>query len=104
MPATRGALFDLIAMDRAPNNLDWQGNQVSKIKSCYDFMKRGYAANTGERFTRLRRAKISIPAAPISGIFATLRQATGYFGIFATALRAAAPHFRLKEVLIFSFI
>ena len=28
-----------------------------------------------------RKAKIPIPAAPISGIFATLRQATGYFEI-----------------------
>ncbi len=34
---------------------------ISLIKSYYDFMQRGYAALFGERFTRLRRAKIPIP-------------------------------------------
>jgi len=50
-------------------------------------MKRGYAAQIKERLK-----------------FLSPQQATGYFGIFATALWGAAPHFRLKEVLIFSFI
>jgi hypothetical protein len=34
-----------------------QGSFGQKIKSCYDFMKRGNAALFGERFTRLRRSK-----------------------------------------------
>jgi hypothetical protein len=37
---------------------------------------------------------------PESGIYASLQQATGYFGIFTTALRAVVPNFRFKKDLI----
>jgi hypothetical protein len=50
---------------------------------------------------RWRKAKIPISVAPLYGIFATLRQATGYFEIFAATFRAAAPHFLLKKDFIF---
>ena len=91
-----------------------------EIKSCYDFMKLPQRQTIGNfsalqeadvyfgHFTIViqaagsdwRKAKIPIPAAPLGGISASLRQATGYFGIFATALRAAAPHFRFNFALI----
>ncbi len=50
-------------------------------------MKRGYAALFGERLK-----------------FLSPYQATGYFGIFATAFRAAAPHFHLNKVFIFFYL
>jgi len=37
------------------------------IKSFYDFIKRSYAAQIGERFIRRRRAKIPTSAAPQAG-------------------------------------
>jgi hypothetical protein len=46
-------------------------------------MKRGYAAQSGERLK-----------------FLSPQQAAGDFGIFTTALRAVAPHFRFKKDLI----
>jgi hypothetical protein len=46
-------------------------------------MKRGFAAQFGERLK-----------------FLSPQQATGYFGIFATAHRAVVPHFRFKKDLI----
>jgi hypothetical protein len=54
-----------------------------QIKSCNDFMKRGFAARFGERLKSL-----------------SPQQATGYFGIFTTAHRAVVPHFRFKKDLI----
>ncbi len=42
----------------------------------------------------VRKAKIPIPAAPMNR---DLRQATGYFGIFAEILRISAPHFRKEN-------
>jgi hypothetical protein len=45
-------------------------------------MKRGDAARYGERLK-----------------FLSPQQATGYFGIFTTAFRAAVSHFRFKKVL-----
>ena len=53
------------------------------IKSCNDFMKRGFAAQFGERLK-----------------FLSLQQAMGYFGIFTTAHRAVVSHFRFKKDLI----
>jgi hypothetical protein len=55
---------------------------VFSIKSCNDFMKRGYAARFGEKLK-----------------FLSPQQATGYFGIFTTAFRALVSHFRFKKVL-----
>jgi len=46
-------------------------------------MKRGFAAQSGERLK-----------------FLSPQQATEYFGIFTTALRAVASHFRFKKDLI----
>ena len=60
-----------------------QLNLNSRIKSCNDFMKRGFAAQFGERLK-----------------FLSLQQATRYFGIFTTAHRAVVPHFRFKTDLI----
>jgi hypothetical protein len=42
------------------------------------------------------RAKIPIPAAPMNR---DLRQATGYYGIYAEILRISTPHFRNKKDL-----
>jgi len=53
------------------------------IKSCNDFMKRGFAAQFGERLK-----------------FLSPQQATGYLGIFTTAHRAVTPHFLFKKDLI----
>ena len=57
-------------------------------------MKRGYAA-------QMAKGNIPIPVAPLGGISATIQQATGYFGIFASAVWAAAPHFLFKKDFIF---
>jgi len=46
-------------------------------------MKRGFAAQFGERLK-----------------FLSPQQAMGYFGIFTTAHRTVAPHFRFKKDLI----
>jgi hypothetical protein len=59
----------------------------SKIKSCNDFMKRGFAAQFSERFTRRLFGWLK---------FLSPQQATGYFGIFTTAHRAVVSHFRFK--------
>jgi hypothetical protein len=54
-----------------------------EIKSCNDFMKRGFAAQFGERLK-----------------FLSPHQATEYFGIFTTAHKAVVPNFRFKKDLI----
>jgi hypothetical protein len=54
-------------------------------------MKRGFAAQFGERFTRRLLSWLK---------FLSPQQATGYFGIFTTAQRAVVPHFRFKKDLI----
>ena len=54
-------------------------------------MKRGYAAQFGERFTRRLFGWQK---------FLTPQQPTEYFGFFTTALRAVIPDFRFKKVLI----
>jgi hypothetical protein len=41
-----------------------------------------------------------LPRSPESGIYASLQQATGYFGIFTTAHRAVVPHFHFKKDFI----
>jgi hypothetical protein len=66
-------------------------------------MKRGFAAQFGERFTRrlFGWQKIPIPASPESGIYASLQQATGYFGIFTTAHQLWYRTFALKRILYF---
>jgi len=53
------------------------------IKSCNDFIKRGFAAQFGEKLK-----------------FLSPQQATRYFGIFTAAHRAVVPHFRFKKDLI----
>jgi hypothetical protein len=64
-------------------------------------MKRGYAAQFDERFTRFRRAKIPTPVAPLAGFPLRSIKLRGISEFFTKALRAAAPHFRLKGVLFF---
>jgi hypothetical protein len=54
-------------------------------------MKRGFAAQFGERFTRRLFGWLK---------FLSPQQPTGYFGIVTTALRAVVPHFRFKKDLI----
>jgi hypothetical protein len=54
-------------------------------------MKRGFAAQFGERFTRRLFGWLK---------FLSPQQITGYFGIFTTAHRAVVPHFRFKKDLI----
>jgi len=50
-------------------------------------MKRGFAAQFSERFTRRLFGWLK---------FLSPQQATGYFGIFTTAHGAVVPHFRFK--------
>ncbi|HSQ84580.1 MAG TPA: hypothetical protein VLM43_07620, partial [Desulfobacterales bacterium] len=47
-----------------------------------------------------RKAKITIPAGPKAGFPLRFNKLLGYFGIFTTAHRAVAPHFRFKKDLI----
>ena len=54
-------------------------------------MKRGFAAQFGERFTRRLFGWLK---------FLSPQHATGYFGIFTTVHRAVVSHFRFKKDLI----
>jgi hypothetical protein len=54
-------------------------------------MKRGFAAQFGERFTRRLFGWLK---------FLSPQQATGYFRIFISAHRAVVQHFRFKKDLI----
>jgi hypothetical protein len=54
-------------------------------------MKRGFAAQFGERFTRRLFSWLK---------FLSPQQSTGYFGIFTTAHGAVVQHFRFKKDLI----
>jgi hypothetical protein len=60
-------------------------------------MKRGFAAQFGERFTRRLFGWLK---------FLSPQQASGYFGIVTTARRVVVPHFRFKKDLntLFEFI
>jgi hypothetical protein len=51
-------------------------------------MKRGYAAQFGERFTRRLFGWLK---------FLSPQQGAGYFGIFATTLRVEPTHFRFEK-------
>ena len=53
-------------------------------------MKRGFAAQFGERFTRRLFGWLK---------FLSPQHATGYFGIFTTVHRAVVSHFRFKKDL-----
>jgi hypothetical protein len=54
-------------------------------------MKRGFAAQFGERFTCRLFGWLKLLSP---------QQATGYFGIFTKSHRAVVPHFRFKKDLI----
>jgi hypothetical protein len=54
-------------------------------------MKRGFAAQFGERLTRRLFGWLK---------FQSPQHATGYFGFFTEAHRALVPHFRFKKDLI----
>jgi hypothetical protein len=62
-------------------------------------MKRGFAAQFGERFTRRLFGWLKFPS-PQSRSRDLRFGTAGYFGIFTTAWWAVVPHFRFKKDLI----